>query len=53
MSVQFETLLKIIFCTLPLTPVLWPMASAIVAPLQMPMCMFCRKVIIILLEYLQ
>ena len=36
------------------TPVLWPfqMASSMAAPLQMPMRMICRKMIIILLEYL-
>ena len=34
------------------TPVLWPLptASFMAAPLKMPMCMFCRKII---LEYLQ
>ena len=39
----------------PQTPVLWPfqVASSMAARLQMPMCMFCRKMIIILFELLQ
>ena len=37
------------------TTVPWPFQKAysMAAPLQMPMYMFCRKIIIILLEYLQ
>ena len=37
------------------TPVLWPfqMDSSIAAPIQMPICMFSRKMILILLEPLQ
>ena len=39
----------------PQTPVPWPfqVASSMAARLQMPMCMFCRKMIIILFELLQ
>ena len=44
--------LRVQFRTLPQTPVLWSsqMACSMAAQLQMPMCMFCRKVIMILLE---
>lgn len=43
--------LQVQFHTWPQTPVLWPsqMASFLATPLQMPMCMFCCKVLIILL----